>query len=1671
MGSIWKLRGGWNTPQGSRVFCLRRRRKSDLRIPLEFYTQSNAVKTGSKKGTQKDTAPPHGAAHIRTQGAALLLTLACISILSAVLVAFLSLACAENTAASADTAAQQSAQTVPFVVQLILKDLHHEILAGSQDPNSSGYSDTKESPILYPATRWSFVSSLSAKTASPPLNLIKQSAFGVPSFPGENFSANHRMYPNSDLYPAATRATNVQTTTPSLNGRFVSAKRWNRSGLLPRKQATSFDDLTPASHGIFNSPAQTGAYKNTGPSYSPNEWDWMPPDWILLQRNGDTPTAWSIGNRWSPQTDSSVRHRFAYQIFNTGGLLDLNVAGFTQDSVQRVEASRRGSCGLADLSQIGFRESHIASLVNWRNAGTLTQHDAPPFGNRYLNFLFCGPINQGFLRTAHIHPLKYSHKVPVTNRAIVSRAALIDLVSSLGSTPREKEALTDSLQYLNHFSRSLEQPSVNPKLSATNQTEFRPRIVPPAGIGDLPTSEYTTPKDLLLGANYRGGNDSASQEDLINPAFLSIRAQSPFLRSSGHLSTPCEALVKSKFPLSRLRWITAKGPSCELPKNHIQHNEDGTAEAIYTAFGLRWDRIREVWEYEHKLHLSRIPENKTIIATLDRVRDANREPNFFELLKASISAGSLGKAAAIDHPHTASAPCTPNDSASFQQRKDRSLDLQVFQIGANIIDQYDPDSFPTLLSIPSTSTDSPQSTPKEDIVRGIEDLPYFYRLHLAGVPNADDLPIPPLPSGHPIEITTDLSAYKNYHCGTTSVLALPELWNPHSQLGSGSSVPPPTQFRCIACSEDPEGYYPIGSSAWQNEGRFKIRPNVAFAAIPAPNQPASLFFSNKWPSSSGSASISNELAPSRGFWPDIYSNFWNNFPPSKDLYAIQCYPFFRLPVEAESNAMPSEPSDQFHVDRYFQGIHSSPVASRFFALGEQNAPVQTFQFESSQVEVDTRGTELLFQVPNRSLFREPTTLCKPGHPVGSDLKTGAKHWFLSQSFKGKNKGYITEAGTSSGGNAQTWVGFPMGERPTTWIMAAKLIDSDGIDTPADQYGWDPNRGPREKTGFMGSFQYPGDAIRPPSTILGTGTGWYTPAHLKNPRVSLWRFFQVPANTINIQPTLLTIRLQYQTQEGKWQTYDERYIQCEGDFTSRFDFKQHANDPDGSGNAWYCLDNHQRSTPIPWSHTPVVTPKLPHPTSELGYGHPLVSAYDPRTARFGHPVTPAFVGFAYSGILPDWSSSILADRWVDSLPSPDGSVSGPILPTFGPIHQKSCTLRPLNSPPAQTATLMVPGGYSNSLTDPKLIGWFPNLIWNSPQTKLIASGTLRKNLPPIEPPRFARTPWYPGGQAGNPTIFRPGWLSENTATPLHQYYADPDDIVRRATGAYSDASIIKSAKTIAPDQEDYGNPQSQSAKDTGRQSRPIILNRPFRSVAEMGYAFRGTPWKHIDFFTPESGDAALLDVFTVNEAVGETPLVAGKVNLNTPQIPVLKALLAGALKDELHAENVLAESADAEQGARALERYTHGPEAWQGPLTNLSELVSRPLGKNFVDSPPEPGLCSTTPFYTYTIPPGRPDAGPWSFSGFCDTLNTVFQEPEDLAIQRRRESVIRALVDCGQVRVWNLMVDLIVQTGKYPGSASNGAEFLVEAENRVWLHVALDRYTGEILDEQLEWVSE
>jgi hypothetical protein len=405
----------------------------------------------------------------------------------------------------------------------------------------------------------------------------------------------------------------------------------------------------------------------------------------------------------------------------------------------------------------------------------------------------------------------------------------------------------------------------------------------------------------------------------------------------------------------------------------------------------------------------------------------------------------------------------------------------------------------------------------------------------------------------------------------------------------------------------------------------------------------------------------------------------------------------------------------------------------------------------------------------------------------------------------------------------------------------------------------------------------------------------------------------------------------------------------------------------------------------------------------------------------------------------------------------------------------------------------------------------NFVLMATQRPAASRGQMNDYLVPINPSsnnttRYnARGRWFSPAAfkvqsaAANEINFYDGLISQNNpavkvmgndgATPNQVYYEDPDGICRRATGAYVPATgapagrLTNTTGTVGLPMATAGTnfaggiatPNSQS------QSRPIILHRPFRTVGEMSYAFRGTPWKNIDFFTPESGDVALLDVFCVNEPPSDA-MVAGKVNLNTRRPEVLQAVLAGGYRDEW--DNLAAKpasgtifqipAAETANIANALITLTSAGNSWRGPLINVADLVG-----HFV--PGAPAGATGTDVYRYVSPPTG-SGGTFVYAGFSSVLGDTSATspwlssiPQSAYIQRMHEAPIRALADCGQTRVWNLLIDVVAQAGRYPPNANTGAaplaNFSVEGEKRYWVHVAIDRFTGEVIDKQLELVTE
>jgi len=67
----------------------------------------------------------------------------------------------------------------------------------------------------------------------------------------------------------------------------------------------------------------------------------------------------------------------------------------------------------------------------------------------------------------------------------------------------------------------------------------------------------------------------------------------------------------------------------------------------------------------------------------------------------------------------------------------------------------------------------------------------------------------------------------------------------------------------------------------------------------------------------------------------------------------------------------------------------------------------------------------------------------------------------------------------------------------------------------------------------------------------------------------------------------------------------------------------------------------------------------------------------------------------------------------------------------------------------------------------------------------------------------------------------------------------------------------------------------------------------------------------------------------------------------------------------------------------------------------------------------------------------------------------------------RETIARAFSELTQTRTWGLLIDLVAQTGHYKPNATNlQTDFVVEGEKRYWLHIAIDRFDGTIVGQQL-----
>lgn len=227
--------------------------------------------------------------------------------------------------------------------------------------------------------------------------------------------------------------------------------------------------------------------------------------------------------------------------------------------------------------------------------------------------------------------------------------------------------------------------------------------------------------------------------------------------------------------------------------------------------------------------------------------------------------------------------------------------------------------------------------------------------------------------------------------------------------------------------------------------------------------------------------------------------------------------------------------------------------------------------------------------------------------------------------------------------------------------------------------------------------------------------------------------------------------------------------------------------------------------------------------------------------------------------------------------------------------------------------------------------------------------------------------------------------------------------------------------------------------TNVSARPVMLSRPFRNVAEMAYASRGIPWRNLNFVNdvespsssnpvPLPADAALLDVFTVDEMPAYR---AGVMNLNAASQAAIEALLLGGDLDNM---------ADAELSV--------------SEATAAAEAIFQYLGSG------KRSKVTTDPIIRSSADIAR----------VVQALSGSNQ-PLDGWSKEKKEVLIAALAQAHNGRTWNLLIDVIAQSGKFPPSAGSLQRFSVTGEKRLLVHVAIDRYTGRIVDQSVEQVTQ
>ncbi len=278
------------------------------------------------------------------EGMALVIVLAFVVLLTGLIIAFFSRSLLDRQISNSSASQSKVSTFADGAANAIIAELEQEIvLSSSATVVTSGSGAALTSGTIYtpltPATMLPQITGsngvpagvTAAATTSPwnflyPWNLLKLSYPGQLLYSGTSASGAAVTIPASGANVIA-----VSSTTPSLNGRYITPARWNEHYLLP---ITSSTDSTPAA-GAFT-----------------------PPSWVLVARDGSNPAPTTLTSNMTILGSNPIVGRYAFAIYHEGGLLDVNAAGYPS-TTSTTQSAYKPALAYADLTQIPGLSGHV----------------------------------------------------------------------------------------------------------------------------------------------------------------------------------------------------------------------------------------------------------------------------------------------------------------------------------------------------------------------------------------------------------------------------------------------------------------------------------------------------------------------------------------------------------------------------------------------------------------------------------------------------------------------------------------------------------------------------------------------------------------------------------------------------------------------------------------------------------------------------------------------------------------------------------------------------------------------------------------------------------------------------------------------------------------------------------------------------------------------------------------------------------------------------------------------------------------------------------------------------------------------------------------------------------------------------------------------------------------